>query len=222
MFEWISKTLFGKEANMAEQAPPNPAAAAAPAGLTPNDLEAAIAKMVKPLVDRLEAFEKKAAAPSVAQADPAAAAAKPLTAADVAKVVSDALASRDASTAVKTAVATAATRMADLPDAYKALLPQTADAGALAKAEQDIRTQYAADFKRNAPPGTLPNVNGAPPANGSAATRPPLDTSKMSTRDLGKLAFGQEAVAAAAGAAGSLDAANAVIAGAQAAQAKLK
>lgn len=170
----------------------NPTANPTPAatgGIDYEKLGAAIAAANKPLLDRLTALEsavKPSAAPATddaAQPSAGVTAPKTPTLSDFEKLLDKKLGERDQSAAIKMARDAAAARMSDLPEAYRAQLPQTADAAELARAEQSIRTTYAADFKKAAP-GAAPVVNGNPPPNGAPATRPPLDTSKMTGAQL--------------------------------------
>jgi hypothetical protein len=168
-------------------------AAAAPAG-APFDMEklgeligtkidAAVAAATKPLQDQIAKLQAPAAPAAEAPKPDPAAKEKPLTMADVQKALTDALAAQQATTATKAARdGYAADKLKDLPAVYRNQLPNTADAGELARAEQTIRAQYLADLKASGI--TPPPVAGTPPGNGAAATKTPADYSKMTGSQL--------------------------------------
>jgi hypothetical protein len=74
--------------------------------------------------------------------------------------------------------ARAAERLADLPAAYRRLMPATGSADDLAAAEQAIRRQYRDDL--SAAGRTLAGGGPAPAAGGVSPAAAPVDLSKLS------------------------------------------
>jgi hypothetical protein len=147
-------------------------------------LAPAIGEANKPLLERLDKLATPATQ-AAAAADPGAKA-KPLSADDITKIVSDQLKTFQQGQQTQAArEGYLASKMNDLPAAYRNQMPNTADAAELARAEQQIRQQFQADFK--AAGGTTQTVAGNPPA-GAAKPGAAVDTSKLSSVD--KIALG--------------------------------
>ena len=93
------------------------------------------------------------------------------------------LASKDAENARAMYIVT---KMPDLPAAYSAHMPATADQSLLYAGEQEIRKQYRDDMKIHAPKFV---GQGAPPPT---ASTPPMDISKLSTWEKIQLGFARQ------------------------------
>lgn len=144
----------------------------------------AVAAAMKPLAESLAQLGEKIAAKPDAT-DPAKGGEKEitavLTAADVTKIVGEALAARDKA-AEGTAKVTAAVKsaaqkhLAGVPAVYHGLLPQTDDAAALEAQAKSIREQWQKDLAAQGV--KAPNV-GAQPGGGATKPGEAIDASKL-------------------------------------------
>jgi hypothetical protein len=71
-------------------------------------------------------------------------------------------------------------KMADLPDAYRRLMPQTDDPGALATAERDVRRQFREDLRAIGADATGADVAGEPATGAGHRPGAAVDYSKLS------------------------------------------
>lgn len=148
-------------------------------------LAGALAKANKPLLD---ALDKLAATPAATPAPAAAAekkdeAAKPLTAADVAKIVADTMGTARASDQAAAArQATIETKLKDLPAAYRNQLGN--DPAKWQAEEQAIRDAYKADFKAAGGADQTKDVGGNNGGAGAAKPAQTLDLSKLTPTQL--------------------------------------
>jgi hypothetical protein len=140
-------------------------------GLIQETLKTSLAEALKPVTDSIAALKPKPMKEETAE--------KPLTAADVKTMMAETLKgfqSQQSQTQARTDFIRS--KLADLPATYQNLLPETADAAALAKAEQDIRARYKAEVGDKIPVAAV-NSN----AGGAAATGK-IDLTKLSPTQL--------------------------------------
>jgi hypothetical protein len=172
LFHKLPKTGGGKD-HMGDTTPTaNPPAASG--GIDLKTFTDMLGAAVKPLAEAIAEIKAATAkTPSAPGQD------RPLTAADVQKLLADALKAHSATTEQTTAREKfLGEKLADLPAAYRGQLGT--DPAKWAGEEQAIRTQYQADFK--AAGGKTPDVAGG--AAGGEKVASAVDTSKLSGFEL--------------------------------------
>lgn len=145
-----------------------------------------LAKNQKVIADTLAA--DKAAAEAAAKAAPADEA-KALTAADVAKLLDERDAKRQAGqNATAARDAWIAKNASKLPEAYRKLIPATEDAAAIEKAGKEAAAAFEADFKASG--AVAPAAAGTGAAAGAAAAGT-VDLTKLSESQVREMALKQ-------------------------------
>ena len=157
--------------------------AAASAGLTIEQVNAAIAQALMPVGEALKGLAEshktlqaglKAPTEASTQSGTGKAKEEPLTAASVAALVQDGLKAFSAGQSkAQIRNAFAAEKLKDLPKTYQDLLPDTEDPQVLAKSEQDIRARYKAEVGDKTP------AAGQQSNGGGGTPKPVVDVSKL-------------------------------------------
>lgn len=180
---------------------------AASGGLTKEDVKAIFAEGIKEVLgESLKPIHEQMGKLQIAITPPAASAAakgkegesKPLTADDVKSILAEGLKGFQSQQSQSQARQDfMRSKLNDLPPTYQNLLPDTGDAAALAKAEQDIRARYKSEVLAKI--GTQGATAAGSDAGGSAVA-PKVDLSKLSPVQKIELAMGKKGQGDVAGA----------------------
>jgi hypothetical protein len=171
----------GKDDPMPQGTPPtgSPAGAAPPATSDPTAaLTDAVRQLAQSQATLLDALRQAPAQP----AGPTGAAPAARSGDDIRRIVSDVLRERESSqqrTAARDRYVRE--RMADLPDAYRRLMPDAEDPADLAAAEADVRRRFRDDFRAASPatgPAGAADVSGDAPGGRRPAAA--VDYSRLS------------------------------------------